>query len=125
MTPYYKLIDYWMMFSMVMLMVTMMFHTFLNKLVRDAKKKEKEKEKQVVYNGTPKYMAPRIHVSKESLGVEGEEVEDDYLRMPKYFNFLAQIVFALLFVIFITFFWTVALSNYLAGPEAFLDTALY
>ena len=45
MTPYYKLIDYWMMFSMVMLMVTMLFHTYLNKLVRDAKKK-KESEKQ-------------------------------------------------------------------------------
>ena len=39
MTPYYKLIDYWMMFSMVMLMVTMLFHTYLNKLVRDAKRR--------------------------------------------------------------------------------------
>ena len=44
MTPYYKLIDYWMMFSMVMLMVTMLFHTYLNKLVRDAKRK-KENER--------------------------------------------------------------------------------
>ena len=46
MTPYYKLIDYWMMFSMVMLMVTMLFHTYLNKLVRDAKR-EAEGERQV------------------------------------------------------------------------------
>ena len=46
MTPYYKLIDYWMMFSMVMLMVTMLVHTYLNKLVRDAKR-EAEGERQV------------------------------------------------------------------------------
>ena len=46
MTPYYKLIDYWMMFSMVMLMVTMLVHTYLNKLVRDAKKKG-EGERQI------------------------------------------------------------------------------
>ena len=54
-----------------------------------------------------------------------EEEEDDSLRMAKHFNYLAQIIFALLFVIFIIVFWSVALSNYLAGPEAFLDTALY
>ena len=45
--------------------------------------------------------------------------------MPKYFNYVAQIIFALLFIIFIIVFWSVALSNYLAGPETFLDTALY
>ena len=62
--------------------------------------------------------------SKESLDGEVED-EEDSLRMPKYFNYLAQIIFALLFIIFIIAFWSVALSNYLAGPEAFLDTALY
>ena len=61
---------------------------------------------------------------KESLDGQAEE-EEDSLRMPKYFNYLAQIIFALLFIIFIIVFWSVALSNYLAGPEAFLDTALY
>ena len=51
MTPYYKLIDYWMMFSMVMLMVTMLVHTYLNKLVRDAKKKgEGERHQQEAVN---------------------------------------------------------------------------
>ena len=64
------------------------------------------------------------HVSKESLEEEEAE-EEDSLRMPKYFNYVAQIIFALLFIIFIIVFWSVALSNYLAGPETFLDTALY
>ena len=70
-----------------------------------------------------KYKAPGE--SLEGGETEKEEDDDDCLRMPKYFNYVAQIIFALLFVIFLFVFWTVALSNYLAGPEAFLDTALY
>ena len=54
-----------------------------------------------------------------------EEGDDDPLRMAKYFNCVAQVVYALLFVLFQIVFWSIALSNYLAGPQAFLDTALY
>ena len=54
-----------------------------------------------------------------------EEEYADPLRMAKYFNCVAQVVYALLFVLFQIVFWSIALSNYLAGPQAFLDTALY
>ena len=67
MTPYYKLIDYWMMFSMVMLMVTMLVHTYLNKLVRDAKRKgEGERHQQEAVN----------HI--QDLASKGPSINDDH-----------------------------------------------
>ena len=44
MTAYYKLIDWWMMFCMMILVVTMLFHTYLNILVRNAQKRIAKKE---------------------------------------------------------------------------------
>jgi hypothetical protein len=36
-TSYYTMIDVWMMFCIQMLIATMMFHTYLNKLCKEAK----------------------------------------------------------------------------------------
>jgi hypothetical protein len=41
-TAYYKMIDWWMIFCMIILVTTMVFHTFLNALVRRANQKLEE-----------------------------------------------------------------------------------
>ena len=69
-------------------------------------------------------MHPKELASKDLVE---DKVEDnrDPLRMAKYFNCVAQVAYALLFALFQVVFWSIALSNYLAGPQAFLDTPLY
>jgi len=44
-TSYYKLIDWWLFFSTNILVVTMLFHTFLASMCRSAAKEKDEKEK--------------------------------------------------------------------------------
>jgi hypothetical protein len=49
----------------------------------------------------------------------------DGLNKPRYFNYLAQILFVAIVLTFNIVFWSYAVSHYLADPESFLELPLF
>jgi len=64
-TSYYKLIDWWLFFSANVLVVTMIFHTFLAYLTRKAKEKDDNLKQNGLQNktmyGTLRYILSSIY----------------------------------------------------------------
>ncbi len=124
---------------MMILVVTMLFHTYLNVLVRSAKKTKEREDKKVKVGGfqiptrpksapTPQNRAKdKIEEKSSSKVLPDKNAMDNHdgLSKARYFNCLAQIVFALAVFIFMVIFWSFALTEYLRDPESFLQGKLY
>ncbi len=143
------------MFCMMILVMTMLFHTYLNVLVRNARKRIDENAKKEAEAENFRTVSARVHSAPgvanqngvkgphhnrldETLGAEanlrkvaflpgGKDLDenDDGLRRPRYFNYLAQIIFVLAVFIFMVVFWWVSLTEYLRDPASFLEEQLF
>ena len=111
----------------------MLFHTYLNVLVRNAKRRVGYKAKILKVE---KLVKP---VPVEN-GTKSVQVEDDlsaWARLvgmllgdkkideARFFNRLAQNIFVLLVFIFMIVFWSIALAEYLRDPKSFLKGQLF
>ncbi len=119
-TAYYKMVDWWMMFCMMMLVLTMLFHTYLNKLVRDSKKKQgfALRLENAMRN---KIDNLAFLPGRSQLATSDGKSQEDSLKIPRYFNYLAQVLYIVALAVFCSIFWVVALGAYFAGADVYID----
>ncbi len=104
-TSYYKLIDWWMLFCMSVLVTGMLIHTYINTLVRKG----------------------RIHSSFEGVSrfkrntVGDEEIaENTFISRAQKANERARWAIVIVMILFQVVFWIVSMRAYLAGPRAYI-----
>lgn len=114
-TSYYKLIDWWLLFSLNMLVLTMALHTYVAHCCFRAKN-----EKPVYFN------FKRVYPRSESKDDQTKKLPDldgdeDILKHPKQVNRLGKLALLCVVLLFNSIFWTVALNEYLLSAEYYLS----
>eukprot|EP00094_Tigriopus_californicus_P006421 TCALIF_06184-PA protein Name:"Similar to GLRB Glycine receptor subunit beta (Homo sapiens)" AED:0.20 eAED:0.20 QI:0/1/0.66/1/1/1/6/0/430 len=114
-TSYYKLIDWWLLFSLNMLVLTMALHTYVAHCCFRAKN-----EKPIYFNLKRVYprSESRDDQTKKLPDLDGEE---DVLKHPKTVNRLGKLALLCVVLLFNGIFWTVALNEYLLSAEHYLS----
>jgi hypothetical protein len=145
-TFYYKLIDWWLNFSLTMLVITMAFHTFLAGRVAAAKKQplsmmaensvmlqkvawssptaNPQHQTRMMPNINEPYMRkadlynppPVQHMEQEPLS------EYDQLKGARRWNTCGQISYVLLVMAFNSVFWYIAIREYLRPAEEYIGS---
>ena len=137
-TAYYKLIDWWLLFSLNILVVTMIFHTYLSYKCARIDAKEKAIKDEIKKHKLPRFVSAagtRVGTGESSAVLNGngvrsihtddidniddEDLPDPY-KVPKRMNRIVQILYVLIIVIFLIGFWIVALVEYFRPAEEYL-----
>ncbi len=101
------MIDVWLFFSLFILVLVMITHTYINALVRQAQ--EEAGKREVMFVSTvpgPPNADVKSHESN--------------FRRAELFNSRAKRAFVASLILFQAVFWTVSMRAYLAGPDSFL-----
>ena len=116
-TAYYKFIDYWLMFSMQMLVITMAIHTYVAHCCFMAKNQKFS----LFSNPKPKpiFVANKANNNK-IVPAAISDVPADPLSHAKWVNNAGKLVLIIVVMMFNAIFWTLALNEYLLPPEAYL-----
>lgn len=116
-TAYYKFIDYWLMFSMQMLVITMGIHTYVAHCCFMA-----NNQKFSIFSN-PKPKTGFVAGKKNKItAVAGPFLADsDPLAHAKWVNNAGKLALLFVVMIFNAIFWTLALNEYLLPPEVYLE----
>ena len=121
-TAYYKFIDYWLMFSMQMLVITMGIHTYVAHCCFMANNQIFS----LFSNPRPKtvFVAGKGNrIMTTALGAKSSN-DGDPLAHAKWVNNAGKLAMLALVLIFNAIFWTLALNEYLLPPETYISNNL-
>ena len=128
------MIDWWLLVSMFILILSMAFHTVLAHVV--SKCKEKSSTKSIFtsrYNRSTVGTGPGITSVGTKTDTEHDVeyiraktaltrvTEDDELETAKRINNIGKIVYAVLYLIFNIVFWVTAISEYVRPAEEYIN----
>lgn len=112
-TSYYKLIDWWLLFSLNALVFTMTFHTGIAHLCYLAKQEASPELIQNGYRSKSAFPFPTKKSTKVNSCSQMENFRHNhYYKRALKVNLCAKIGFILLVLIFNTIFWVIALREY-------------
>ena len=97
-TAYLKLIDVWLLFTLVFLVAIMAFHTYLCRVIL---KEPKEQIRSGHPSGRNNHQKTAVEVRERAAGA----------------NFVGKMAFALTLVAFNVTYWAVAISTYVGSGE--------
>ena len=120
------MIDWWLLFSMNILGVSMGFHTYIAHLVTKGKGPTKKSGECLLCN--VKGVTMEYKPSPEDTNVrqfaptpaDKKNIEKDYIEKAKLFNQLGKIIFVFLCVIFNVVFWSIATIEYMRPAEEYI-----
>ena len=107
-TSYYKMIDWWLLIALNLMVITMGFHTYMAYHISKCKN-----EALGLLGGS------RIFSARTKTSVEGNG--KDTLQSAKRINLIAKIVFAVSILAFNFIFWYIALEEYFHSAEYYFD----
>lgn len=119
-TSYYKLIDYWLMFTLNILAFMMLFHTYLQFSIK------RDKDEVFIGHLLPPHRPPPHHRpnSKADLEKPGKGYvgfDDDILKNAVKVNKFGKVLFLIIVISFNVGFWLIALSEYVKSAEHYLN----
>lgn len=110
-TPYYKLVDIWMMFSLTILLYALVCNTIIGCLLQKAHASKKEKQ------NTDRIQAVfKVRSISNSKILDLESTHNnssDYEQLACTFNMIAKWFFAISVVIFNAAFWIYSINQYI------------
>merc|ERR1719219_937416 len=124
-TSYFKMIDYFLLYSFNIIIVIMIYHTYqASRIAEDFEPNEEDKQMEKIKRlaedrGTPN---DKTKLWDQFFEEEGEPV--DALAEAKRVNTQGQIAFVIAFLLFQTVFWAVALAEFNSEKDIFALTAM-
>ena len=110
-TPYYKLVDVWMMFSLTILLYALVCNTIIGGLLQKARETKKEKQDLSKIEAVFKV---RKESSNKVFDLEStKEKTIDYEQIAGAFNTFAKWLFAISVIIFNSAFWAYSINQYI------------
>ena len=107
-TSYFKLVDCWLFFCYIMLVVTLGFHTYLAYLINNPKN-----EQNIEINVT------KVEPINEDRN-ENHLTSQQLIKHVAWLNKLGKIIFVIFLIVFNILFWTVALIEHYKSSEEIL-----
>ena len=111
-TSYYKLIDWWLLFCFIVLVVILQFHTYLAYLISKAKTE------------------PKIEKNVTQVQPFDADKNEDHLVTRKSFkqaawlNKVGKMIFIIVLILFNLLFWTVALIEHFKATEEMISSQI-
>ncbi len=109
-TSYYKLIDWWMLSCMLVLVVSMLMHTYINVVVVVGSEDDGDE-----HGSRPKSTSSKIAFASSSWFQEAEGKKRRAVKRAKTVNRVAAVSFLAAIVVFQTFFWYFSLTAYFSA----------
>jgi len=110
-TPYFKMIDIWLFFSMNLMVVCLIFHTYLEYVVQTVEKNEKRSTMSILRRNT----AGKIHPS---------DIDEDDHQHAKRVNRMGIYLYIGVVVGFFTVFWIAAFVEFFTPSSAYMNRKL-
>ena len=111
-TPYYKLVDIWMMFSLTILLYALVCNTIIGCLLQKAHASKKEK---LTTDRIQAVFKVRSISNSKILDLESTHTNSsDYEQLACTFNMIAKWFFAMSVVIFNAAFWIYSINQYIS-----------
>jgi len=124
-TSYFKLIDYFLLYSFNIIIVIMIYHTYqASRIAEDFEPNEEDKQMEKIKRLAEDRGTPNDKTKLWDQFFEDDGPPVDALADAKRINMQGQIAFVVAFLLFQTVFWSVALSEFYSEKDIHILTAL-
>ena len=109
------MIDVWLITFINILVLIMVFHTYLAYVIA------KGKDASVLDPKNSKLFTVRpVSVENDEQKKSSDDVEEKYIKKARFLNNCAKVVFIAFLIVFNVIFWTVAFAEYAKGPDHYI-----
>ena len=122
-TSYYKLIDWWFLALFNILVLTLVFHTYLAFVIRKIDQEESFDEKKVEIGHRMITVQPVKSSSSSFSSYSKEDDDNKKKKLKKYvrrLNTMAKVIFVVFLVLFNIGFWMIAVTEHLKPAEEYM-----